>query len=171
MAGNLATEIRGGDELQLVVFQLGNEEFGVDIKQVREIIKLAEITTMPNSPPFVEGVINLRGQITTIMDLRKRLHLPLSESNEHTRIIILEIANEAIGMIVDSVTEVRRLSASDVDPTPSLSTDVDTEYIMGVGKLNIGDQARLLILLDLTKVLSRKELGQVMAATVKSAGD
>jgi purine-binding chemotaxis protein CheW len=170
MAADIAVELGGSDELQLVVFQLANEEFGVDIKQVREIIKLAEITTMPNSPPFVEGVINLRGQITTIMDLRKRLNLDISEENENTRIIILDINKETIGMIVDSVTEVLRLPYSEVDPTPSLSTEVDAEYIMGVGKLETSGQARLLILLDLTKVLTKQELEQVIDSRVKSSG-
>ncbi len=158
MATEIATEQRGDGEAQLVVFQLGKEDFGVDIDQVREIIKPTEITKMPNSPEFVEGVINLRGQITTIMDLRKRLNLETSDQSEHTRIIIVEMAHNTLGMVVDSVTEVLRLSKADIDPTPSISTTVETEYIQGVGKVTTGDQTRLLILLDLTKVLTNDEL-------------
>ena len=148
-------------EVQLVVFQLGTEEFGVDIKQVKEIIKVTEITRIPNSPSFVEGVINLRGQITTVMDLRKRLDLEVSEQTENTRIIIVELEKNTVGMIVDSVAEVLRLSRSEIEPTPSISTEVDTEYIMGVGKLSDEDRTRLLILLDLTKVLSQEEVAQI----------
>lgn len=148
-------------EVQLVVFQLGTEEFGVDIKQVKEIIKVTEITRIPNSPSFVEGVINLRGQITTVMDLRKRLDLMVSEQTENTRIIIVELEKNTVGMIVDSVAEVLRLPRSEIEPTPSISTEVDTEYIMGVGKLSDKDRTRLLILLDLTKVLSQEEAAQI----------
>jgi purine-binding chemotaxis protein CheW len=157
----MADEGNVAGEVQLVVFQLGTEEFGVDIKQVKEIIKVTEITRIPNSPSFVEGVINLRGQITTIMDLRKRLDLAVSEQTENTRIIIVELEKNTIGMIVDSVAEVLRLPRSEIEPTPSISTEVDTEYIMGVGKLSAEDRDRLLILLDLTKVLSQEEAAQI----------
>lgn len=168
MVGESILEGGGDGEVQLVVFQLGAEEFGVDISQVREIIKPTEITKMPNSPEFVEGVINLRGQITTIMDLRKRLDMEVVDSDQ-TRIIIVDISDEIIGMVVDSVTEVRRLPQSDIEPTPSISTAVDTEYIMGVGKLKTDGQDRLLILLDLRRVLSEKELGEMKEATMAKA--
>lgn len=144
------------EEIQLAVFRLGSEEFGVDITQVREIIKVPAITRIPNSPPFIEGVINLRGQITTVMDLRKRLGIATSKANEN-RIIIVEVGKNTIGMIVDSVTEVLRLPSNDIEETPTAASGVDAEYIRGVGKL----KDRLLILLDLNKVLSRQELMQV----------
>ncbi|NOZ76311.1 MAG: chemotaxis protein CheW [Euryarchaeota archaeon] len=145
------------EEVQLVVFSLGDEEFGVDIKSVREIIKMTEITRVPNSPEFVEGVINLRGQITTVIDLRKRLDIPPRERDEDTRIVIVDLEKTTVGMIVDSVSEVLRLPKKDIDPTPAISTDVEADYIRGVGKLKKGEQDRLLILLDLKKILSREE--------------
>ena len=166
MAAGSINETSGDGELQLVVFQLGQEEFGVDIAQVREIIKPTEITQMPNSPPFVEGVINLRGQITTIMDLRKRVDLGEATKTDQMRIIVVELEDNTIGMVVDSVTEVLRISNSEIDPTPAIATEVDTNYIQGVGKLKNGEQDRLLILLDLTKVLSQDEVTQIQKAEV-----
>jgi len=152
------------DEIQLVVFGLGREEFGVDITQVREILKVPRITDVPNSPEFIEGVINLRGQITTIMDLRKRLGVGIGEIDDDARIIIIEMEDMAMGMIVNSVTEVLHMSTKDVDPAPSISSDVETEYISGVGKL----KDRLLILLDVAKILSKGEVEQVMKMESKA---
>jgi purine-binding chemotaxis protein CheW len=146
-----------GKEIQLVVFRLAQEEYGVDIQQVREIIKVIDITRVPKAPKFIEGVINLRGQITPVMDLRKRLDLPELERGEETRIIIIELGKNVVGMIVDAVTEVHRLPEKNIDPTPTISAEVGAEFINGVGKL--GD--RLLILLDLKKVLSKKEENQL----------
>jgi purine-binding chemotaxis protein CheW len=140
-------------ELQLVVFMLGGEEFGVDIAQVREIIRVPAITRMPNAPAFVEGVINLRGKVTPVMDLRGRLGMKASQADDGMRIVIVELGKDSIGMIVDSVSEVRRLSSSDIEPPPSITSKIGSEYIRGVGKL----ESRLLILLDLNRVLSLKE--------------
>ncbi len=151
-------------EVQLVAFSLGKEDFGIDINQVREILKVPHITDVPNSPAFIEGVINLRGQITTIMDLRKRLNVGGGEINDDARIIIVEVEDMPMGMIVDSVTEVLHLSTNDVDPAPSLATDVESEFISGVGKL----QDRLLILLDVGKILSKGEVEQVKKMEAKA---
>ncbi len=141
-------------ELQLVVFMLGGEEFGVDIAQVKEIIRMPEITRMPNAPAFVEGVINLRGRVTPVMDLRGRLGMKkASQADDRTRIVIVELGKDCIGMIVDAVSEVRRLSARDIEPAPAVTSKIGTEYIRGVGKL----EDRLLILLDLNRVLSLEE--------------
>ncbi len=146
-----------GKEIQLVVFRLAKEEYGVDIQQVREIIKVIDITRVPKAPEFVEGVINLRGQITPIMDLRKRLDLPELERGDETRIIIIELGKHVVGLIVDAVAEVHRIPEKNIDPPPTISAEVGAEFINGVGKL--GD--RLLILLDLKKVLSKKEEKQL----------
>jgi len=144
-------------EVQLVVFKLGNEEYGVDITQVREIIKMKEITRIPNAPEFVEGVINLRGQITSVTDLRKRLGIGVHENSEQTRIIIVELDKSTIGMVVDSVSEVLRLNKEDIDSTPSMAANMETKYVRGVGKLT----DRLLILLDLNKVLMQNEVREL----------
>ncbi len=149
------TKQQSDEEHQLVVFHLDDEAFGVDIGQVKEIIKMAEITQMPNAPEFVEGIINLRGQITTIMDLRKRLGMKVADTDENTRIIIVEASGSTLGLIVDSVSEVLRMSGKDIDPPSAASTHA--EYVQGVGKLD----DRLLILLDLNRILSKEEIGQM----------
>lgn len=148
------------DEIQLVVFKLGSEEFGVDISQVREIIKTVNITKIPNSPEFIEGVINLRGQTTTVMDLRKKLDILSQDENPDQRIIITEFRNDHIGMIVDSVEEVLRISTGYIDTQSIATSQVESEYILGVGNL----ENRLLILLDLGRVLNSREAVSVEKA-------
>ncbi len=143
------------EEVQLVIFKIGEEDFGVEINQVREIVKLVAITRMPKAPAFIEGVVNLRGQIVTVIDLAKRLELPSTGRTEATRIMVVEVADNIVGMIVDSVSEVLRLSKNDIEDTPSLiNTEVHEQYLRGVGK----DNDRLLILLDLNAVLSSDEI-------------
>jgi purine-binding chemotaxis protein CheW len=139
--------------LQLVTFTLDNEEFGVDILKVQEINKMIDITRIPNSPPFVEGVINLRGKIIPIVDLRKRLGFEDKASDKSTRIIVVELDGVVLGFIVDSVSEVLRISDSTVEPPPSLVNGIESEYIQGVGKL----ENRLLILLDLRKIFNASD--------------
>lgn len=148
----------GKKEFQLVVFKIGKEEFGVDIKQVREIVRLVEITRMPKAPAFIEGVVNLRGQIVSVIDLAKRLDLPSSPRDDFTRIIVIEIESNTVGMVVDSVSEVLRLSMKDIEEVPALiETGVPEHYIRGVGKL----KDRLLVLLDLSKVLTYEEIKNI----------
>ena len=143
------------EEVQLVVFKIGEEEFGVEINQVREIVKLVSITRMPRAPVFIEGVVNLRGQIITVIDLAKRLDLPSTGKTEATRIMVVEVGEDTVGMIVDSVSEVLRLSKDDIEDTPALiDTEVHEKYLRGVGK----SEDRLLILLDLNEVLSTEEI-------------
>ena len=144
--------------IQLVTFKLGNEEFGVDIFKVREINKMMKITKVPDSPAFVEGVVNLRGSVTPIIDLRSRLGLYEKEADEKTSIIVVELANTAIGMIVDEVKEVLRIPSDITEPPPALVSGIDSDYITGVAKL----ENRLLILLDLDKILSLKETAQLV---------
>lgn len=144
--------------LQMVVFQLGGEEFGVEIMKVQEIIRMPEITQIPQSPDFVEGVINLRGRIIVVINLDKRFNLTSKEIDEHSRIIVVEIGENVVGMIVDSVNEVLRIPVSSVDPAPELiMSNISKEYITGVGKMD----NRLLIFLDLAKVLDKKEVEDI----------
>ncbi|SIN76077.1 MULTISPECIES: chemotaxis protein CheW [Halodesulfovibrio] len=143
------------DELmQLVTFSIGEEEFGVDILKVQEIIRTMEITKVPKAPDFVEGVINLRGKVIPIIDLRRRFGLSSKEHDKHTRIIVIEINNMIVGFVVDSVSEVLRIPAGTVEPPPAVVAGMESEYISGVGKL----QDRLLILLDLDRLLSNEDL-------------
>jgi len=139
--------------LQLVTFKLGTEEFGVDILKVQEINKMMNITKIPNAPTFIEGVINLRGKIIPIVDLRKRLGFRDHPYNKSTRIIVVELDGLVLGFIVDSVSEVLRISGNTIEPPPSMVAGIESEYIEGVGKLD----DRLLILLELKKVFSSPE--------------
>jgi len=143
-------------ERQLVVFKIGDEEFGVDINEVREINRWEEVTRIPNSAPYVKGVINLRGNIIVVTDLAMKLGMPSKEIDDDTRVLVIELGNnETVGMVVDSATEVMRLSDEQIKDTPSLITsNIDVNYIEGVGLL---DNKRLLTLLDLSKVLGSKD--------------
>lgn len=139
--------------IQVVSFKIGDEEFGVNILQVQEINRLVQITQVPNAPDFIEGVMNLRGKIVPVVNLRKRFGLPHKEYDKNTRVVVVELNGKTVGFIVDSVSEVLRFSKNDVDPTPDLISGIGNEYITGIAKL--GD--RLLILLDLEKVLTVEE--------------
>lgn len=139
---------------QLIIFKLGGEEFGVDILQVREIEKLdQEITRVPKAPAFVEGVINLRGEIIPIVDLRKRFNLPQKPIDSETRVVIVEVNENLVGMMVDSVVEVIRINVSAIEPTPQITKGVDAYFLNGVAKMN----ERLVVLLNLERTLSAEE--------------
>ncbi len=140
--------------LQLVSFHIEEEEFAIDILNIQGINRMMNITRVPNTPAFVEGIINLRGQVIPVVNLRKRLGFPPKEPDKATRIIVVEIGKRVIGFIVDSVNEVLRISSSITEPPPPMVAGIDSEYITAVGKLD----DRLLILLDLEKVLSGEEL-------------
>ena len=149
-----ATQRRDDELLQLVTFSTGDEEFGVDILRVQEIIRTMAITKVPKAPEFVEGVINLRGKVIPIIDLRRRFGLQSKAHDKHTRIIVIEINTMIVGFVVDSVSEVLRIPTSTVEPPPPVVAGLESEYISGVGKLH----DRLLILLDLDKLLSHADL-------------
>jgi purine-binding chemotaxis protein CheW len=146
-----------GSLLQLVTFTISSEEFGLDILKVQEIIRTMEITRVPRAPEFVEGVINLRGKVIPIIDLRRRFGLESKAHDSHTRIIVVEINAMIVGFVVDSVSEVLRIPSSTVEAPPPVVSGVDSEYISGVGKL----EDRLLILIDLNKLLSDAEQGAI----------
>ncbi|MBN2368012.1 chemotaxis protein CheW [Candidatus Woesearchaeota archaeon] len=138
------------DERQLVIFRLGDEEFGVNISEVREIIRMEEITKIPNTSPYIKGVINLRGGIIVVIDLAMKIGLKSKSADNNTRIIVIEVDESTVGMIVDSATEVIRLNSDQIQPAPQMITQkINSDYIEGVGVI----KERLLILLDLVKVL------------------
>ena len=139
--------------MQLVTFKLGSEEFALDILLVQEINRRVEITKVPKTPEFVEGVINLRGKIVPVLDLRKRFGLVGREFTAQSRIIVVNIDKRVLGLMVDSVSEVLRIPEHTVEPPPPLVVGIDATYIKGIGKF----QGRLLILLDLGKVLSENK--------------
>ena len=140
------------DELQMVIFRLANEEYALPITKVQEINRLVPITKMPQTPSFVEGIINLRGRIIPVLDMRKRFQLEAGAYNDDTRIIIVEVSGQTIGVIVDAVAEVIRLSQSDIEPPPP-SFVLDAKYIQGVGKV----EGRLLILLEIDSIITSDE--------------
>ncbi len=146
-----------GELLQLVSFEVGDEEYAVPILSVQEINRMMQITRVPQSPEFVEGVINLRGKIIPVIDLRKRFGLTELENSDDVRIIVVEVANRVIGFTVDRVNEVLRISSSIVEPPPSMVCGIDTDYVQGVGKLD----DRLLILLHLEKLFSAAEIAEI----------
>jgi purine-binding chemotaxis protein CheW len=142
-----------GDERQLVVFQLGAELYGVEIARVHEIIRLQSVTKVPRAPSFVEGVINLRGKVIPVVDLRRRFGLPGAEHTRASRIVVVEIGDQVVGIVVDGVSEVLRVSASIVEPPSPVVAGIDSEYLHGIAKL----ADRLVILLDLDRILAREE--------------
>ena len=139
-------------ELQLVIFRLSMEEYGLPITKVQEINRLVPITKLPQTPAFMEGIINLRGRIIPVIDLRKRFQLPIMEHNDDTRIIIVEVNGQTVGITVDAVNEVVCLDATSIEPPPP-SFVLDSQYIHGIGKLD----ERLIILLDINKILTSQE--------------
>ncbi|MCR4397921.1 MAG: chemotaxis protein CheW [Firmicutes bacterium] len=149
------------DEHQLVVFGIANELYGVDIAAVREIITMQRITRVPRTPDFVEGIINLRGKVIPVIDLRKRFRLGVAEENKETRIVVVEIQGNTIGMVVDSVSEVLRISGDVLEPPSPVIVGVDSEYIQAVAKV----EDRLIILLDMEKVLNRQEQVELKAVS------
>lgn len=140
-------------EKQIVVFELANEHYGVDIATVESIIKTQSITSVPQAPSFVEGITNLRGSVLPVIDLRKRFALCKKEETKNSRIMVVSIQNTKVGMIVDGVSEVLRVSDEAIEPTPPLVTGVDASFITGIAKLD----DHLIILLDLKKILSMEE--------------
>ncbi len=146
----------GSDVLHMVGFSLGNEEFCMDILAVQEIIRMVEITKIPNSPDFVEGIINLRGKVIPIIDFRKRCNLyDEAECNsDQRRIIVVGIGTRTIGLVVDKVSQVIKLEQNQVSSTPDVAKGFNSDFISGVGKS--GD--KLLILLDMEKLFSQGEL-------------
>lgn len=154
-----------GDERQLVVFTLASEVYGVDIGAVREIIRMQSITFVPDSPVFVEGVINLRGRVIPVLDLRARFSLAVSDTTAETRIVVVHVDEEDIGMIVDSVTEVLSVPLDSIEPPSGLVTTDQSYYMDGIANLD----DRLLILLDLDKVLSASEQNMLRETATPSA--
>jgi purine-binding chemotaxis protein CheW len=154
-------------ELQVVGFRIGRETFGLPISIVREIVRVPEITSVPNAPDYIEGVINLRGRIIPVVDLRKRFGDRSFERDKKNRIVVVELQSRAIGLIVHSASEVLRIRPSEIDEPHNVFKEGELNYITGIGKLN----GRLVILLDLNKILERGELNHLeeVAGAVSSA--
>lgn len=155
MSENNKTE--SGELLQLVSFKIGDEEFGIEILKVQEIIKMLPITKVPNSPAFVDGVINLRGRVIPVVDLRVKLGLQRQDHTKNTRIVVVELNGKTVGFIVDEVNEVLRITKDITEAPPEMIGNINREFITSIGKL----EDRLLLLLDLEKVFSLSEYEQL----------
>ena len=152
-------------ERQLVVFNLGQEEYGVDILQVKEIKRLTEITRVPNAPDHVEGVINLRGNIIPVVDLHKRFELGTVEATDESRIVIVNVQDITVGITVDAVSEVITLDKSSLAPPPPLVAGIEASFIEAIGKL----KDRLLILLNMDRILGLDEVAATKEVTARAA--
>lgn len=137
------------NEIQLVVFKLGREEYGVSILQVQEIKRMTDITRVPHTPDYITGVINLRGSVLPVVDLKERLDLPAQTHTDHTRIIIVKIDEIIVGMVVDAVSEVLAIDQENIESPDAVVGGVAANFISGVGKLD----NRLLILLNLEMII------------------
>jgi purine-binding chemotaxis protein CheW len=142
---------------KFLTFSLGSEEYGIEIRYVTEIIGIQNITDLPDMPTFVKGVINLRGKVIPVIDVRLRFNLPAKEYNERTCIIVVRIDNIAVGLIVDSVSEVLDIAEDDIEPAPKVKKSQDSRFIQGLGKV----EGQVKILLDVQSLLLNRELQTV----------
>lgn len=139
--------------LQWVTFRLENESYGINVMQVQEVLRYTEIAPVPGAPPYVLGIINLRGNVVTVIDTRSRFALPNAETTDQTRIVIIEAENQVVGILVDAVAEVVYLRQSEIETTPNVGNEESAKFIQGVCHKN----DELLILVDLEKLMSDEE--------------
>lgn len=155
MSMNHQSQARAQDSevTQWVTFHLGEETFGINVMQVQEVLRMTEIAPVPGAPDYVLGIINLRGNVVTVMDTRKRFGLAQQESDDSTRIVIIEAGEQVVGILVDSVAEVVYLKQSEIENAPKVGNNESSRYIQGVANRDEG----LLILVDLDKLLTDEE--------------
>lgn len=154
---------------QLISFMVGNEEYGMEILRVKEVIRMPEVTPLPKSPSFVKGIINLRGDVIPIVDLRDKFGLEQVEYSASTRVIVVDVDGKLVGMVVDSASQVLRVPADQINPPPPVAGGLPSELIDGVGK--VGE--RLIILLNIDRILSsdeRIELARIKPTEAQPAG-
>jgi purine-binding chemotaxis protein CheW len=144
---------------QWVTFKLGEETYAINVMQVQEVLRVTEIAPVPGAPDFVLGIINLRGNVVTVMDARKRIHLPPKDVDDDSRIVIIEAGNQVVGLLVDCVAEVIEVQDADIEPAPAVGNDESSKYIHGV----VNSEDSLTILMDLDKMLSEDEWLEVAA--------
>ena len=149
----------GGDDpvLQWVTFLLEDETYGVNVMQVQEVLRYTEIAPVPGAPSYVLGIINLRGNVVTVIDTRQRFGLPTADVTEHTRIVIMEVEKQVLGILVDAVSEVVYLNQSEIETAPNVGTDESAKFIQGV----CHKDDRLLILVELDKMMTDEEWSEI----------
>lgn len=159
-AQNAGPRAKTPNDEQVVVFTVANEAYAVNIARVHEIIRLQQITVIPGAPACIEGVINLRGTVIPVLDLRQRFRLRAEEHTPASRIVVVEVGGQTIGLMVDGVSEVLRIPVEQIEPPSPLVTGIDSPYLRGIAKLD----GRLIVLLDLDQVLSPAEREQIESA-------
>ncbi len=147
-----------GEELKVIVFTLGKEEYGVEVEKVRTIERMQPMTRVPKTPDFVKGVINLRGVVTPVIDLRGRFGFPETEYTDNSRIIIVAVGDIEVGLIVDSANDVIDVDSDHIDDPPEIVGGIKAKYLHGIAKVG---ESRLLVLLNLKEVLSKSEIVQL----------
>jgi purine-binding chemotaxis protein CheW len=148
-----ATEVK-----QLISFTVGAEEYGLELLRVKEVIRMRQITWLPKAPSCVKGIINLRGDVIPIVDLRERFGLASQEHTAMTRVIVVEVESRMVGMVVDSASQVLRLASDQFDPPPAVMGEASRDFITAVGKLG----EKLVIMIDVDKILSSQEMSQMV---------
>jgi purine-binding chemotaxis protein CheW len=167
----MSTERHNNRELQIVGFQVGHETYGVPITALHEIVRVPEITAVPDAPEYMEGVINLRGKIVSVIDLRKRFGVKETETSRRNRILVVEFNGRLSGLIVDSASEVLKIAATEIEPPPAVLQEGGMSCVTGLGKY----KGRLIMLLDTTKLLefgstkAQKAAAEAKAATNSKA--
>ena len=156
---NQAIAIPADGRLEVVTFTLGQEEYGIDIQRVQELRGYDTVTCIANAPAHIKGVVNLRGIIVPIIDMRIKFNLGEPRYDEFTVVIVLNIGGRVVGMVVDSVSDVITLSAEQIKPAPEMGSTLDTDYLIGLGTL----EERMLILVDIDRLMSSEEMGLVEA--------
>lgn len=150
---------------QFLTFALGQEEYGVEILKIQEIKGFSAITPLPNAPAYIKGVLNLRGTIVPIVDLRKKFGMPEEAYTKFTVIVVVQVQGKIMGFIVDAVSDVLTVTGADIQPTPDLHGQVDTTFLNGLAKTG----EKLVILLDIEKVLTAGEIGVAMRTAADAA--
>lgn len=156
---NDVVEAANDPSIQWVTFKLEGEKYGIKVMQVQEVLRMNEIAPVPGAPDYVLGIINLRGNVVTVIDTRKRFGLPIREPDDSTRIVIVEAENQIVGILVDSVAEVANLRTSEIETAPNVGNDESAKYIQGVSS----QDSELLILVDVNKLLTDEEWEEVAA--------
>ena len=157
MSNSAAESLAGDPVIQLVTFRLKDETYGINVMQVQEVLRVSEIAPVPGAPPFVLGIINLRGNVVTVLDTRTRFALPTTERDDASRIVIIESEQQVVGILVDSVAEVVELRQSAIDAAPNIGNEESSRYIQGVASRD----EDLLIVVDLNKLLSEEEWSEM----------
>ncbi|GIP14569.1 chemotaxis protein CheW [Paenibacillus montaniterrae] len=147
-----------GEELKVIVFGIGKEEYGIEVDKVRTIERMMPITRVPKTPPFIKGVINLRGVVVPVLNLSGRFNLPESEVTEHTRIIVVAVNEMEVGFIVDTANDVIDINSDTIDTPPEIVGGIQAKYLDGIAKIG---EDRLLIMLNLSEVLNKAEIVQL----------